>query len=82
MIFLVMLTNFDHGAIPAANIHIKKDLNLNEFQIGTLMSLVFFGLCIGSITTTIIISRISYKNLLIGSFLINGLAFSVDTRFN
>ena len=49
--FLVMLVNLDHGAMPAANVYIKKDFGIDEAQIGVLMALVFLGFIFGSIIT-------------------------------
>lgn len=49
--FLVMLVNLDHGAMPAANVYIKKDFGIDEAQIGVLMALVFLGFIFGAIIT-------------------------------
>ena len=44
--------NSDHGAIPSITKQLKGDLNLNNEQLGSLGSLVFFGLTLGKCITT------------------------------
>lgn len=50
--FLLFITNiiinFDHGAIPAATTEIKAEMKINNVKLGSLGSLVFFGLTLGS----------------------------------
>ena len=77
--FINMAVNLDHGAIPAATKILKVDLNLDNQQLGTLGSLVFIGLTLGSLTATFIVSILPYKVILSLSYLGNGiglLAFS------
>jgi hypothetical protein len=47
MFFVNLVNNLDHGSIPAVTQDIKNDLNLNNKELGSLGSLVFFGLTIG-----------------------------------
>ena len=47
-----LIINIDHGILPAAISTIKASLEINDGQIGTLGSLVYFGLTIGSFLST------------------------------
>ena len=50
LLFLTnIVINFDHGAIPAATTEIKAQLKMSNFQLGSLGSLVFFGITVGSV---------------------------------
>ena len=84
-IFLLnMGNNLDHGAIPAATKVLKQDLKLNNQQLGSLGSLVFFGLTIGSMIGTLFVGKLSYKAILALSYLGNGLgllAFAYFTSY-
>jgi hypothetical protein len=48
-IFITLLMNLDHGAIPAATENIRQDLGVNDKILGTFGSLVFLGNLIGII---------------------------------
>jgi hypothetical protein len=43
-----MVTNVDHGALPAATTEIKTDLGLDNQQLGFLGTLVYLGLTFGN----------------------------------
>ena len=68
-----MLINLDHGAMPAANVYIKKDFSIDEAQIGLLMALVFLGFIFGSFITPCLSKTLQYKNALILACLLNGI---------
>jgi len=42
-----ILINIDHGILPAATVSLKRDLGLENIQLGILGSMVFLGLTIG-----------------------------------
>lgn len=44
-----IVINMDHGIIPACTFEIKQELNISDFFLGILGSLVFAGLVTGSI---------------------------------
>jgi sugar phosphate permease len=44
-----LLTNVDHGSIPAATTVMKEDLKLDNSNLGVLGSLVYVGLAAGKI---------------------------------
>ena len=67
-----MLVNLDHGAMPAANVYIKKDFGIDEAQIGLLMALVFLGFIFGSFIIPCLSRSLQYKNALVLAFIING----------
>lgn len=79
MFFLDMLINVDHGALPAASVALKNDLNMGNVELGSLGSLVFLGLVIGSGSATLILNFCSFKWLLAISFLGNGIGLVVFT---
>lgn len=64
--------NLDHGALPSAGTKIKEDLKLPNATFGTLGSMVFLGLVGGSMVASFIFGKVSYKLILILSFLFNG----------
>ena len=72
LLFLLNIgNNLDHGAIPVAIPVMKKDLNVNQQQLGWLGSLVFFGLMSGSLLATHIVNKIPYKYLMFISYIGN-----------
>lgn len=84
MFVMDILINVDHGALPAASVFLKKDLDLDSVKLGILGSLVFGGLVCGSICATFFVNRLSYKTILSVSFLGNGiglLTFTMTNRF-
>ena len=66
-----MTVNFDHGAIPALTTAIKNDLDLNQQELGSLGSLVFFGNLAGSVCAAFVLSKMNYKLLLLISYIGN-----------
>ena len=44
---LNLLSNIDHGTLPAGSVDIKTDLDLNNLLYGLLGSVVFIGLTFG-----------------------------------
>jgi len=76
-----ILLNVDHGALPSASIALKKDLGIDNLQQGSLGSLVFFGLCFGSVFATIVMNTMSFKKIMSISFLGNGLGLVAFCMF-
>ena len=72
-----MCSNLDHGALPSSSPNIKKSLKLNETELGTLLSLVFGGLFLGSITAVGLFSRFKFKNILVLSYLGNAIGLAI-----
>lgn len=66
-----ILINVDHGCIPAATVVMKMDLHLDNFQLGTLGSMVFLGLTVGSAFATQVFQMVSEKKILIYSLILN-----------
>ena len=70
LIFLVnILINCDHGAIPAGTKELKEAKNISNMQLGTIGSLVYLGLVLGSISGGYIFSTYSSKWVVINSLL-------------
>lgn len=62
LIFLInMIINFDHGMIPAATTTLKLNLNLNNFQLGIIGSLVYLGLVLGALSAGFLYQNYSPK---------------------
>jgi fucose permease len=82
MVIIYMFINVDHGALPCATVALKEDLNIDNVQLGSLGSLVFFGIVIGSICAAFILSKMSYRSVLCLSFLGNwsGLMLFIVTK--
>ena len=83
LFWISMCLNLDHGALPSSSPNIKKSLKLTDTELGTLLSLNFFGLFIGSITAVELFSRFKFKHILVMSYLGNAIglalfAFSKD----
>jgi MFS family permease len=72
LFFLDILINLDHGALPAASVSIKTDLKMENVWYGTMGSLVFLGLVIGSLASTFIFGWFSSKMILVLAFVGNG----------
>ena len=72
-----MASNLDHGALPSSSPNIKKSLNLDETKLGILLSLVFGGLFLGSITAVGLFSRFKFKNILVLSYLGNAIGLAI-----
>jgi hypothetical protein len=56
-----IMTNVDHGALPSGIKAIQDDLGLQTAQMGNFGSLVFFGLAVGSMCATLIVSKFTWK---------------------
>ena len=70
LIFLVnILINCDHGAIPAGTKELKEAKNISNMQLGTIGSLVYLGLVLGSISGGYIFSTYSSKWVVITSLI-------------
>ena len=63
------LINFDHGIIPACTFEMKRDLNIDDVELGTLGSAVYAGLVVGSIAGSAAFSAIKSKIIVFSSIL-------------
>ena len=57
LLFLNILNNVDHGAVPSASVALKDDLGIDNVMLGTLGSLVFLGTLTGSFFAAIFINK-------------------------
>ena len=64
-----ILINCDHGAIPAGTKELKEAKNLSNIQLGSIGSLVYLGLVLGSISGGYIFSTYSSKWVVINSLI-------------
>ena len=64
-----ILINCDHGAIPAGTTELKKAKNLSNIELGTIGSLVYLGLVLGSISGGYIFSTYASKWVVINSLI-------------
>lgn len=71
------MINLDHGSIPAATKSIKKDLDLDNAQLGRLGSTVFGGLVLGSMFAALVYNKWSYKFVLTLSYLGNAIGLLI-----
>ena len=74
LIFLLIciiniLINCDHGAIPAGTKELKEAKNLSNIQLGSIGSLVYLGLVLGSISGGYIFSTYASKWVVINSLI-------------
>ena len=61
LIFLSnVFCNVDHGTLPGCSNQIKESVNINDVQFGTLGSVVYGGIVVGSVVATGIFSRSSW----------------------
>ena len=67
--FINILINCDHGAIPAGTKELKDAKNLSNMQLGSIGSLVYLGLIMGSISGGYIFSSYSSKWVIINSLI-------------
>jgi hypothetical protein len=77
-----LLINLENGTIPAATIHLKEDLKIDDEGLGTLGSLVFAGSLIGSVIVMYIINKINRKWFFIMTLFFNGLGMFTFTLTN
>ena len=74
LVFCNVLSNFDHGALPAAIPEIMEELKYDKTDMGSLGSYVYLGFVIGStINGAVLLEYFSYKTILIISFVLNGI---------
>ena len=66
------MINVDHGTVPAATEEIKKDLNINDEQLGLFGSLVYLGNMFGSLVSLTLINKLNRKYLLAVSLTLSG----------
>jgi sugar phosphate permease len=69
--FVNVLINIDHGAIPAATTIMKRDLDLDNIELGTIGSLVYLGLVLGAMSAGPIFNMYGPKWIVILSVLIS-----------
>ena len=71
-VILNIMINVDHGTVPAATEEIKKDLNINDEQLGLFGSLVYLGNMFGSLVSLTLINKLNRKYLLAVSLTLSG----------
>ena len=60
LIFLSnVLINVDHGSLPGCSSQIERSLNMNEASFGTLGSIVYAGLTLGSMVAVVVYEKAS-----------------------
>ena len=69
---LLILFNVDHGAVPAALTEIQDELGYSKTQLGTMGSLVFLGIVIGSVTAAFFLDRFPIKRVIMLAIIGNG----------
>ncbi|CDW89605.1 major facilitator superfamily protein [Stylonychia lemnae] len=80
VIFLTnLMINVDHGILPACTKEVKKDLHLDDANLGLLGSLVYAGLVIGSLFAMPIFNYGNTKFVLIVCLLLNSFALLLFT---
>lgn len=77
-----ILLNMDHGTIPAATNEIMKELSIEEALLGTLGSLVYVGVLIGSFSLIKLIDITNRKKLCFLTTIFNGLLIWSFTKVN
>ena len=77
-----ILLNMDHGTIPAATNEIMKELSIEEALLGTLGSLVYVGVLIGSFSLIKLIDVTNRKKLCFLTTIFNGLLIWSFTKVN
>lgn len=79
-VFIInIMVNLDHGAMPAALIDISNDVSFTDQQMGTLGSLVFLGLFMGSINSSYLMYRLKHKTIIIITLVLNGISLYLFT---
>lgn len=68
-----ILVNLDHGIIPSATGALKRDLKLNDSELGLFGSLVFVGNIIGSMISVSLINNFNRKHLIIICLILCGI---------
>lgn len=69
--FANLVINLDHGILPACTQELKQDVNIDEFGLGLLGSVVYIGLMLGSITSGPLLQSYSSKKIIAFSTLGN-----------
>jgi hypothetical protein len=55
LIFLAnVFCNVDHGTLPGCSLQIKEDVGLNDLEFGSLGSVVYGGITVGSAVATVV----------------------------
>lgn len=87
LIFAVLTTmnvliNMDHGTIPAASNEIKRDLQVNDAQLGTFGSLVYLGNLIGALFLIKLIDIWDRKLLAVLTTCLNAICLYTFTKLD
>lgn len=80
--FINILTNMDHGTLPAASNEIKQDFNINDTELGSFGSLVYLGKLIGALFLSKIIDIVNRKILLLITLLLISLLIFTFISFS
>ena len=70
--FINIIINLDHGAIPAATKILKIQLDIDNFELGILGSLIYLGLVLGGMTASVLFGLYSAKWLISFSLIMSG----------
>ena len=81
LIFLSnVFCNVDHGTLPGCSNQIKESVGLNDVEFGTLGSVVYGGIVVGSVFATGIFSRSSWiKPIIVLTLALNSASLLVFT---
>ena len=78
--FSSLIVNIDHGSLPACSEEVKQKMGIENFGFGSLGTLVYFGLTVGSIFGTKVYSNTKYiKYVLTTSLVCLGLVLVLFT---
>jgi sugar phosphate permease len=76
-----LIINIDHGAIPACSNEIKKEVQIQNLELGLLGSIVYVGLTFGSMLATGLYSRGRWiKPTIVSSIFLNSLCLYLFTE--
>jgi MFS family permease len=72
LLFIInLLVNLDHGAIPAGTTELMNDLKIDHVTLGTIGSMIFLGLTLGSVIAGPLFSSYSPKIIVIMGLIIS-----------
>eukprot|EP00347_Sterkiella_histriomuscorum_P017387 403349579 len=80
--FTNLMINVDHGILPACTKEVKRDLHLDNANLGLLGSLVYAGLVLGSLFAMPVFNYCNTKFVLIVCLLLNSIALIMFTVTN
>jgi predicted MFS family arabinose efflux permease len=72
-----VICHLDNGILAVSNETIKKDLGIEESDMGLLQSGLYVGNVIGSILSPVLFAKMQAKNIIVGSSILNALFVGV-----